>query len=426
MSKFQCLWAVKVCDSTNERNGWMLAKRTWQELCYSFALTPPKNEQYVYKYDYSSKSLRNRRMEKIVHHHVHSHTVKARNFGPHGNFGPIFQKGLLSLKCVLQKSENKSCRKTLHLQILFTNHKFCSFFVHDSSTEATELERKSPKFPSGQSFQVRGFYGSIRDVPAFTHSWKFGYICLDFHLRIRWKIIRWSIFSINVVTGICLCCVDLALTVQWTLSTAPGVACVGSKRVSTVSSGHPTKTLTRPYRRTTSLARSSTPCPRSRPAWLPTATLVPSWRSSCPSSSPPYRTRATLPSPTAPTSCESWTSLAWTRATWRSRRLLPTTNRVMRWSSVSLKLTTTTRSPFPSGVPFSPSSSVSWFRSSLPIKFEIRWGWRNGTRHGTSQPDKFDHFITNHSSSRIVGSLRSITNVHCFRTSDDPVTPRLF
>jgi hypothetical protein len=61
-------------------------------------------------------------MEKIVHHHVHSHTVKARNFGPHGNFGPIFQKGLLSLKCVLQKNEeNKSCRKTSHLQILFTS-----------------------------------------------------------------------------------------------------------------------------------------------------------------------------------------------------------------------------------------------------------------------------------------------------------------
>jgi hypothetical protein len=35
--------------------------------------------------------------------------VKAPNFGPHGNFGPLFQKGLLSLKRVLEKNEeNKS------------------------------------------------------------------------------------------------------------------------------------------------------------------------------------------------------------------------------------------------------------------------------------------------------------------------------
>jgi hypothetical protein len=53
-------------------------------------------------------------------------TVKAPNFGPHGNFGPLFQKGLLSLKRVLQKNEeNKSCRKTLDLQIWF-----CSFFLY--------------------------------------------------------------------------------------------------------------------------------------------------------------------------------------------------------------------------------------------------------------------------------------------------------
>jgi hypothetical protein len=69
--------------------------------------------------------------------------VKAPNFGPHGNFGPLFQKGLLSLKRVIQKNEeNKSCRKNFDLQI-----RFCSLFVHDSSTEATELARKSPKFP---------------------------------------------------------------------------------------------------------------------------------------------------------------------------------------------------------------------------------------------------------------------------------------
>ncbi len=52
-------------------------------------------------------------------------TVKAPNVGPHGNFGPLFQKGLLSLKRILQKNEeNKSCRNTLDLQICF-----CSYLV---------------------------------------------------------------------------------------------------------------------------------------------------------------------------------------------------------------------------------------------------------------------------------------------------------
>jgi hypothetical protein len=41
-------------------------------------------------------------------------TVKAPNFGPQENFGPLFQKGLLSSKFVLQKNEeNKNCGKTL-------------------------------------------------------------------------------------------------------------------------------------------------------------------------------------------------------------------------------------------------------------------------------------------------------------------------
>jgi hypothetical protein len=73
---------------------------------------------------------------------VVSYTVKAPNFGLQETLD-LFQKGLLSLKRILQKNEeDKSCRKTLDLQI-----RFCSFFVHDSSAEATELARKSPTFP---------------------------------------------------------------------------------------------------------------------------------------------------------------------------------------------------------------------------------------------------------------------------------------
>jgi hypothetical protein len=71
------------------------------------------------------------------------HTVEASNFGTHGNFGPVFQKGLLSLKRVLKKNgENESCRKTLDLKTYF-----CSFLAHDSLKEALELTKKGQKFP---------------------------------------------------------------------------------------------------------------------------------------------------------------------------------------------------------------------------------------------------------------------------------------
>ncbi len=89
----------------------------------------------------------------LLHHTDHSaflYTVKATNFGPHGNFGPLFQKGLLLLKRILQKNEeNKSCRNSLDVQI-----RFCSFLVHDSSKEATELAREGPKFPWGPKLEA--------------------------------------------------------------------------------------------------------------------------------------------------------------------------------------------------------------------------------------------------------------------------------
>jgi hypothetical protein len=68
--------------------------------------------------------------------------VKAPNFGRHGNFGPLSQKGLLTLKRILQKNEeNKSCRDTLDLQ-----NCFCSYLVHDSSKEATEIAKNFQSF----------------------------------------------------------------------------------------------------------------------------------------------------------------------------------------------------------------------------------------------------------------------------------------
>jgi hypothetical protein len=68
-------------------------------------------------------------------------TVKAPKFGPHGNFGPLFQKSLLSLKRILPKNEeDKCCRKTLDLHVCF-----CSYLLHDSSKEATKLAKKKVK-----------------------------------------------------------------------------------------------------------------------------------------------------------------------------------------------------------------------------------------------------------------------------------------
>jgi hypothetical protein len=75
------------------------------------------------------------------------YTIKTPNFGPHGNFGPLFQKSLLSLQRILQKSEeNKSCRKRLDLKICF-----CSYFVHDSSKEATVHAKKVQSFHQVQN-----------------------------------------------------------------------------------------------------------------------------------------------------------------------------------------------------------------------------------------------------------------------------------
>ncbi len=67
----------------------------------------------------------------------------------------FFQKGLLSSKRVLQKDEkNKSCRKTMDLQI-----RFGSFLVQDSFKEAIELAKKRSKV--SMRSKVRGFYGNV-------------------------------------------------------------------------------------------------------------------------------------------------------------------------------------------------------------------------------------------------------------------------
>ncbi len=91
-----------------------------------------------------SKSESTKIIIKTMQHHT-KRTVKASNFGPHGNFGPLFQNNFLSSKRFLQKNEeNKSCRKTLDLQIWF-----CSLLVHDSLKKSYRTCKKKV-----QSFHV--------------------------------------------------------------------------------------------------------------------------------------------------------------------------------------------------------------------------------------------------------------------------------
>jgi hypothetical protein len=90
--------------------------------------------------------------------------VNASNFGPHGNFGPLFQMGSLSSRRVQQQIEgNASCRRTLDLQTI----KLGSVHLLDSSKEATELAKKKRRSKASIISEVRGFYGTNTVAFAF-------------------------------------------------------------------------------------------------------------------------------------------------------------------------------------------------------------------------------------------------------------------
>ncbi len=90
-------------------------------------------------------------------------TVKAPNYGPHGHFGPLFQKRLLSLKHILQKNEwNKSCRKTLDLQICFC------FWNMIHPNKLGKLQKRSEV---SMRSKVRGFGGIWFDTILIIGIW---------------------------------------------------------------------------------------------------------------------------------------------------------------------------------------------------------------------------------------------------------------
>ncbi len=60
------------------------------------------------------------------------HTVKASNFGPHGNFGPYLARSVAHLSEYCAKNEqNRLCKSNVCLQLLF--HSFFSRTRFDNS-----------------------------------------------------------------------------------------------------------------------------------------------------------------------------------------------------------------------------------------------------------------------------------------------------
>ncbi len=84
-------------------------------------------------------------------------TVKASNFGPHGNFAIFLASSVTSVDESCAKNEqNWICRSKVFLQILFSSF-FCRTFFNDSKL----FWRRGPKFPWGSklgALTVVGMY----------------------------------------------------------------------------------------------------------------------------------------------------------------------------------------------------------------------------------------------------------------------------
>ncbi len=113
-------------------------------------LWPPTNDLFL-KWDEWITWKSTRHTEQIWKIKYNDNTVKASNFGPHGNFGPLFQKGLLSSKCVLQKKRREwklqnSFRSTDLVLIIFGT------WFHPKKLR--NLQKNGPKFPWGLKLEA--------------------------------------------------------------------------------------------------------------------------------------------------------------------------------------------------------------------------------------------------------------------------------
>ncbi len=105
---------------------------------------------YCWKASQGLKLWRNSRTPENDHLHVYSlwvtvNTVRASNFGPHGNFGPFLGGSVASLDESWTKNEqNRMCRSKVFLQLLFS-----SFFCRMRFNDSKPFSKRGPKFPWG-------------------------------------------------------------------------------------------------------------------------------------------------------------------------------------------------------------------------------------------------------------------------------------
>ncbi len=78
------------------------------------------------------------------------HTVRASNFGPHGNFGPFLASSVASLDESCTKNEqNQIFRSKVFLELLFS-----SFFCRMRFNDSKPFYKRGPTFPLGPKLRA--------------------------------------------------------------------------------------------------------------------------------------------------------------------------------------------------------------------------------------------------------------------------------
>jgi hypothetical protein len=112
-------------------------------------------------------------------------TVKAFNFGPHGNFGLFLTSSVASVDEPCTKSEeNRICRSEVFLELLFS-----SFFCRTRFNDSKPFRKRGPKFPWGPKL------GALTVLS-----------------RTRHYYLKCALFSKYKLTPSCSCCSKLSKT----------------------------------------------------------------------------------------------------------------------------------------------------------------------------------------------------------------------
>jgi hypothetical protein len=114
----------------------------WLKVCFELYLLGVHQLFYFYPLTLKTRQKTQQFQQRFIFPSYRpTNTVKASTFEPHENW-TIFKR-LSIIKTVLEKNQENECwRKTSDLQT-----RFCSYLIHDSPKEATDLARKGSKFP---------------------------------------------------------------------------------------------------------------------------------------------------------------------------------------------------------------------------------------------------------------------------------------